>query len=93
MAMTRDGHGGPVAIDKEEIEKKLKMNVVDKFKKLHDDKSNRKEKLDTWKYAATEIVDLLQSVRSEGDYMAAYFFISSDFSGLRWTCFTLSLQL
>ena len=73
ITMTREGKGGPVMakedIEAELRETQLKRNVVGQFKKLHDDKSNRKEKLDTWKYAATEIVDLLQSVRSEGGFL------------------------
>lgn len=47
-------------------ELKLQKNVVGQFKKLQANKEDRKEKLNTWKYAATEIVDLLQTVRKEG---------------------------
>ena len=44
----------------------LQKQVIGQFKKLHLTKNVRKEKLDTWKYAANEIVDLLKSVRQEG---------------------------
>ena len=44
----------------------LQQQVIGQFKKLHLTKNVRKEKLDTWKYAANEIVDLLKSVRQEG---------------------------
>ena len=44
----------------------LQKQVINKFKTLHGQNASRKEKVDTWKYAANEIVDLLKSVRKEG---------------------------
>lgn len=44
----------------------LQKQVIKKFKTLHGQNASRKEKVDTWKYAANEIVDLLKSVRNEG---------------------------
>lgn len=44
----------------------LQKQVIGKFKMLHGQNVKRREKVDTWKYAANEIVDLLKSVRKEG---------------------------
>lgn len=44
----------------------LQKQVINKFKTLHGQNAKRKEKVDTWKYAANEIVDLLKSARNEG---------------------------
>jgi len=50
----------------EKREINLQQKVVGQFKKLQVIKTIRKEKAETWKYAANEIVDLLKSVRQEG---------------------------
>ena len=47
-------------------EAKIQRKVVDQFKKLQGLKASQREKAETWKHAATEIVDLLRSVRQEG---------------------------
>eukprot|EP00111_Clytia_hemisphaerica_P017089 TCONS_00050612-protein len=44
----------------------MQKHVINKFKTLQSQSIKRKEKSDTWKYAATEIVDLLKNVREEG---------------------------
>ena len=40
--------------------------VINKFKTMRAEGTMRKEKVDPWKYAANEIVDLVNSARSEG---------------------------
>ncbi|XP_065669069.1 cytadherence high molecular weight protein 2 isoform X2 [Hydra vulgaris] len=47
-------------------ELELKKLVVEQFKKIHKIKMETKERADTWKYAADEIVSVLRSVRQEG---------------------------
>ncbi|XP_065684846.1 uncharacterized protein LOC100203155 isoform X1 [Hydra vulgaris] len=47
-------------------ELELKKLVVEQFKKIHKIKMETKERADTWKYAADEIVGVLRSVRQEG---------------------------
>ena len=44
----------------------LQLKVVEKFKRLKEGRTKEKEKVDTWKHAASEIVGLLNNVRHEG---------------------------
>lgn len=56
----------PQTFEQKAREISIQKQVIGQFKKLHLTKNVRKEKLDTWKFAANEIVDLLKSVRQEG---------------------------
>ena len=56
----------PQTFEQKAREISIQKQVIGQFKKLHLTKNIRKEKLDTWKYAANEVVDLLKSVRQEG---------------------------
>ena len=63
---TNKSNAAPQAASRKAREVNIQKQVIGQFKKLHTVKTDRKEKLDTWKYAANEIVDLLKSVRQEG---------------------------
>ena len=63
---TNKSNTAPQPASRKAREVNIQKQVIGQFKKLHTVKTDRKEKLDTWKHAANEIVDLLKSVRQEG---------------------------
>jgi len=69
LKLYNEKSGGDIDYSKVQSELRqldLQKQVINKFKNLQGQSQKRKEKVETWKFAANEIVDLLKSVRQEG---------------------------